>query len=377
LLLLDVLAVIAAFVLAFAVRVNFRSLGYYLPLYLDLLLPVIVLRVSLFGVFGLYRPIWARAAVRELVAVLSAVTFGSILATLLLVARTINDPIEVFPRSVLIYEWVLTLAFVAGGRYSLRVLDMRHLEPEPDNELEEQHKRVLRRRLNEWLLDAPPDVREMWVRSQRWGARRFVKRAFDIVVSLLALCLLSPILVGLALLIKLESRGPVLADTPKRAGRGGSEFRMYKFRGMVENAHMMLVNDPLLWEEYKKNNFKLPNDPRLTRVGKAIRAASIDELPNLINVLHGEMSIVGPRPRYPFEIVAQADRVGESQPDILRMLTVKPGVTGPWQVGGRSNVGYEERTSLEACYAQDHNLWKDFVICLKTVRTVVTKEGAH
>ncbi|MEJ7652992.1 MAG: sugar transferase [Chloroflexia bacterium] len=234
---------------------------------------------------------------------------------------------------------------------------------------------MLRCRLNEWPLDAPPTcakcgsaanaggspLRQACVRHRGFCSRLHCRRSWW----------------GEALLIKLESRGPVLADTPKRAGRGGSEFRMYKFRGMVENAHMMLVNDPLLWEEYKKNNFKLPNDPRLTRVGKAIRAASIDELPNLINVLHGEMSIVGPRPRYPFEIVAQADRVGESQPDILRMLTVKPGVTGPWQVGGRSNVGYEERTSLEACYAQDHNLWKDFVICLKTVRTVVTKEGAH
>ncbi|MDQ3855350.1 MAG: sugar transferase [Chloroflexota bacterium] len=377
LLLFDIALVVTAFVLSFAVRVELKSVGYYLSQYVDLLLPFLGLRICMFGVFGLYRPIWARAALRELVAVLSAVTVGSVAATMLLVARTLSDPIEFFPRFVLVYEWALTLILVGGMRYSLRLLDMRHMEPDADDEEQEHHKRVLRERLGEWLLEAPPDVRRLWEESQRWSVRRFTKRLFDIIVSLFALLCLAPFLLLLAVLIKLETPGPILADTPKRAGRGGTEFRMYKLRGMVQNAHMLLVNDPRLWEEYKKNNFKLENDPRLTRIGRIIRRSSIDELPNFVNVLHGEMSIVGPRPRYPFEIVAQAERFPHTQPDILRMLTVKPGITGPWQVSGRSKVGYEERTHLEARYAENHTLWEDILICLKTVRTVVSREGAH
>jgi lipopolysaccharide/colanic/teichoic acid biosynthesis glycosyltransferase len=152
---------------------------------------------------------------------------------------------------------------------------------------------------------------------------------------------------------------------------------MYKFRGMVKNAHLMLVNDPVLWEEYKKHNFKLPNDPRLTRVGKFIRRHSIDEFPNFVNVLHGEMSMVGPRPRYPFEVVAQAERFPHTQADIVKTLSVKPGVTGPWQVSGRSNLGYEQRTRLEAQYAETHTLWGDICIIFKTVAVVLKREGAH
>lgn len=378
LLLFDVLAVISAFLLSFAVRVEFRFLDYYLPRYADLLFPLLLLRISLFALFGLYRPIWERNAVREIVAVLAAVTVGSFVATLLLVFRTLSTPIELFPRVVLVYEWGLTLALVAGTRWSLRLLDMRLMEPDLDDEEQEHHQRLLKARLSEWLYDAPADVQRRWELSQRWSGRRFVKRLFDIVASLLALIALAPVFLLIAMLIKLESPGPTIADTPKRAGRRGSEFHMYKFRGMVQNAHMMLVNDPELWERYKRNNFKLTDDdPRLTRIGRFIRRTSVDELPNFINVLHGEMSIVGPRPRYPFEIVAQAERFPHTQPEILRMLTVKPGVTGPWQIAGRSTVGYEERTHLEARYAEEHTMWQDLTICFKTVGTVMSREGAH
>jgi lipopolysaccharide/colanic/teichoic acid biosynthesis glycosyltransferase len=375
--LFDVAVVIVTFLLSFAVRIPLRDLVRYLPGYIqDYLLGFLLLRIAIFILFGLYRQIWDRAALRELVVVAAAVTSGSVAATLLLVLTTLRDPIGVFPRGVLVIEWALTLAILAGGRYALRVLGVRDLEPELEEE-DERHRRVLQQRIEEWLVDAPPDVRRMWHESQQLSARRFFKRAFDILASLCALLLLSPILLLIALLIKLESPGPVLADTPRRAGRAGREFRMYKFRGMARNAHLMLVNDPVLWEEYKKHNFKLPNDPRVTRVGRFIRRHSIDEFPNFLNVLHGEMSMVGPRPRYPFEVVAQAERFPHTQPDILRMLSIKPGVTGPWQISGRSRIGYEERTRLEARYAETQSFLGDIWMILRTIGVVLRKDGAH
>ena len=376
LLLFDGLVVVTAFLLSFAVRVPLRDLGEVLPRYTDYLPALLVIRLLVIAMYGLYRSIWARAAIREFVAVLSAVTTGSIVATLFLVFVTLNESIPEFPRIVLFYEWALTLAMAAGARYSLRVLDMRQLEADLEDE-DEHHRRVLQARIAEWLYASPPDVRRMWRASQQLSSRRFFKRAFDIIASLFVLALISPILALICLLIKLETPGPILADTPRRAGRGGTEFRMYKFRGMVKNAHLMLVNDPVLWEEYKKHNFKLPDDPRITRVGKFIRQRSIDELPNFINVLHGEMSMVGPRPRYPFEVVAQAERFPHTQADILRTLSIKPGVTGPWQISGRSNLGYEQRTHLEARYAETQSLWRDVLIILKTIKVVLHKEGAH
>lgn len=378
LLLFDVLAVIAAFILSFAVRVPFRYLGDVLPMYLNLLLPFLILRIALFALFGLYRPIWANNALREFIAVLAAITTGSVVATMVIVLFTIREPIDIFPRLVLIYEWGLALALVSGMRYSLRVLDMRDLQPELEDEEQEYHKRVLREKIGEWLSDAPADVRRAWQLHDSLSLHRTLKRTFDIIAALFALMIFSPVFLIVSILIKLESEGPVIADTPRRAGRDGYEFRMYKFRGMVQNAHLLLVNNPELWEMYKRNNFKLmEDDPRLTRVGKFIRKTSIDELPNFLNVLHGEMSIVGPRPRYPFEIVAQVERFPETKVDVLKTMMVKPGVTGPWQIGGRSSLGYEERTRLDARYAEDSNLWMDIMICLKTIPSVLKSENAH
>ncbi len=378
LVLLDALLIVAAFLIAFAIRVPFRFLDTELPRFLPLLPPLIFLRIAIFAMFGLYRPIWANAALRESVAVLAAVSFGSVVVILLLVFQAVAAEIASFPRLVLLIEWGLTLALVGGARYSLRVLDLRDLGADPEDDEQERHHRVLKEKLAQWLYDAPWDVQRLWDESQRWSFRRVAKRTFDILVSLFALVLFAVPLLIIAVLVKLETPGPVLADTPKRAGRGGTEFRMYKFRGMFENAHMMLVNNPQLWEKYKKNNFKLgDDDPRLTRVGRFIRRTSLDELPNFINVLHGEMSIVGPRARYPFEVVAQAERFPETQPEIIRILSVKPGVTGPWQVAGRSRLGYEERTHLEARYAECNSLLHDIIICLKTIPIVLKKEGAH
>lgn len=378
LLFFDLLAVTAAFLLSFAVRVPFKYLPVVLPSYLDLLLPFLLIRLGLFALFGLYRPIWVHAALRESVAVLASVTTGSVVATLVLLLSAFAQPIDVFPRSVLIYEWGLSLALVTGMRYSLRVLDMRDLEADIEDDEQEYHKRVLKEKLREWLYDSPPEVQLMWERNLRFGLRRTTKRTFDIIVSLFALILFSPVFIVISILIKMESEGPVIADTPRRAGRRGTEFRMYKFRGMVQNAHMVLMNNPELWERYKRNNFKLlDDDPRLTRVGKFIRRTSIDELPNFLNVLHGEMSIVGPRPRYPFEIVAQVERFPETRTEVVKTMMVKPGITGPWQISGRSTLGYKERTHLDAEYAEHYNLFTDILIVVKTVPSVLRKEGAH
>lgn len=377
LLFFDVLAVIVAFLLAFVVRVPLRYLGRELPEYIDFLLPLMFIRITCLALFGLYRPIWQWVPRRELVAVLCAVSTGSVVATLGLVLVNLIEPMKEFPRLVLLLEWGLSLALMGGMRYSLRVLDMRLMEPEPEPPEDAHHQKVLKQRLSQWLYDAPPDVQEMWHRSQQLSVKRASKRLFDIVTALIALIALAPVLIFLAVLVKLESPGPILADTPKRAGRGGSEFRMYKFRSMVQNAHMLLVNNPELWEKYKKNNFKLmEDDPRLTRIGRFIRKASLDELPNLFNVLHGEMSMVGPRARYPFEVVAQAERVPHTQPEIIKILSVKPGVTGPFQVGGRSKLTYEQRTRLEARYAETHTLWGDIVIGLQTIPVVARRDGA-
>lgn len=375
---LDLVAVAAAFFLSFAVRIPLRYLSRDMADYMNLLFPLLALRLGLFGLFGLYSYRWFNSALKESVAVAMAVTLGSVFATLALVITTLNSPIQQFPRLVIAYEWALTLVLVGGLRYSLRVLDLRHLESAPAHADEAHHHLVLRQKLDEWMFDAPPDVWMLWYHSEEWSLKRAAKRLFDIMVSLVVLIVVAPVLLIIAVLIKLESPGPIFADTPQRTGKGGTEFRMYKFRGMVQNAHLLLVNNPALWEKYKRNNFKLmEDDPRLTRVGRFIRRTSLDELPNFINVLHGEMSIVGPRARYPFEIVAQAERYPHTKPDILRVMTVKPGVTGPWQVSGRSRLGHEERTHLEARYAEEHTLWGDIRLCLRTIPVVLRKEGAH
>ena len=132
-----------------------------------------------------------------------------------------------------------------------------------------------------------------------------LKRLIDIFLSLTLLIFFSPIAAVITALIKFDSKGPVFADTPKRVGRKNSLFKMFKFRSMVENAHIMLREDPKfkqLYEEYKRSSYKLKDDPRITRVGSFIRKHSLDELPQLINVLQGEMSMVGPRAYYPDEI---------------------------------------------------------------------------
>ena len=139
----------------------------------------------------------------------------------------------------------------------------------------------------------------------------FSKRLVDILGSQLALILLFPFLVLVSIAIKLDSAGPILADTPMRAGKDGKLFKIYKFRSMVQNAQELLDNNPRLLAEYKKNSYKIFNDPRITQVGKFIRRFSIDEMPQFFNILKGEMSLVGPRAYYPYELDEQQKKYDE------------------------------------------------------------------
>lgn len=182
-----------------------------------------------------------------------------------------------------------------------------------------------------------------------------------------------------ALLIKLETRGPVFADTPPRAGQKEKQFRLYKFRSMVVNAHQLIRTDPKLkklYQEYKKGSYKLKDDPRVTRVGKFIRKHSIDEIPQLINVFRGEMSFVGPRPYYPDELEEQQKKYPETEKMVHDALEVKPGITGLWQVSGRSNVNFDKRIALDAYYARKKSIFLDLVILLKSPWAMISGKGA-
>ncbi|MFU8851983.1 sugar transferase [Micromonospora sp. SL1-18] len=200
------------------------------------------------------------------------------------------------------------------------------------------------------------------------GARKLVKGLVDRSVALVALLLLLPLLVVIALAVRLDSRGQVLFRQV-RVGQGGKEFGVFKFRTMVVNA------DALLAELAARNEtdglmFKMRDDPRLTRVGKLLRKRSLDELPQLANVLLGQMSLVGPRPPLPSE-VARYDG------DVARRLLVKPGMTGLWQVSGRSDLSWEDGIRLDLYYVENWSLAVDLAILWKTFGAVINGRGAY
>ena len=205
------------------------------------------------------------------------------------------------------------------------------------------------------------------------------KRGIDIVGSTVLLVLFSPVLIATLILVKLTSKGPMLADIPRRVGKEGKLFRPYKFRSMIINAHKLLRTDPRfkkLYEEYKKSSYKLYDDPRVTKVGKFIRKHSIDEIPQLINVLKGEMSIVGPRPYYPDELAEQQSRYPQTKKLVKEVLSIKPGITGFWQVTGRSEVNFDKRIEMDAFYARKKSILLDVLILLKTPWAMISGKGA-
>jgi exopolysaccharide biosynthesis polyprenyl glycosylphosphotransferase len=195
-----------------------------------------------------------------------------------------------------------------------------------------------------------------------------LKRAMDIVVSALLLVLLSPLLLGIALMILLDTGRPVLFKQ-QRAGRGGRPFRMVKFRTMVADAEERL-GELIDIEKLEQPAFKIPDDPRVTRSGRFLRRTSLDELPQLVNVLAGSMSLVGPRPEEEAVVALYDER------QRLR-LAVKPGITGPMQVYGRSDLTFEERLAMERDYLDNLSIAGDVAILLRTPGAMVRGEGAY
>ena len=199
-----------------------------------------------------------------------------------------------------------------------------------------------------------------------------IKRAIDILLSTAAIIFLIPVWLLIAFAIKIESKGPVIHKT-KRLGKNGSFFIKYKFRTMIPNGEevlqKLLQSNPALKEEYE-NNYKLSNDPRVTRVGAFLRKTSLDELPQFLNILKGEMSLVGPRDIIPPELERHYNHCKQ------KFLSVKPGLTGLWQVSGRSRLPYEKRVELDMYYIDHRSLWLDLKILLKTIPAVIKGEGA-
>lgn len=207
----------------------------------------------------------------------------------------------------------------------------------------------------------------------------FAKKVLDLGLSLVGLLILAPVFFIVALAIKFESPGPLFADTPMRVGKDGKLFKMYKFRSMIPNAQKLLETDPRFkefYEEYKKNSYKLTNDPRITRVGRFIRKYSLDELPQFINIIKGDMSLIGPRAYYPFELEEQQVKFPSSRKFVKIILSGKPGVTGVWQVSGRSNINFDKRVEMDAGYVDKRSIFYDFWILLKTVPAVLSGKGA-
>lgn len=209
--------------------------------------------------------------------------------------------------------------------------------------------------------------------------RKTTKRFIDVLFSIVLIVIFSPVYILAAVFIKLDSPGPVFADVPERIGEDGRKFRMYKFRSMITNAHFLLRTDPrfkTLFNEYKKGSYKLKKDPRVTKVGKFLRRHSIDEIPQLINVLKGEMSLVGPRAYYPDELENQQIKYPHTKFMVKKVLSVKPGITGLWQVTGRSEIHFDKRIAIDAQYVGTISLWEDLKIIVKTPLVMITGKGA-
>ena len=199
------------------------------------------------------------------------------------------------------------------------------------------------------------------------GNNLFLKRALDLTIALPLVLLLSPVFVVIGLLVALEDGWPVIYRR-RVVGKEG-EFDAYKFRSMRKDADAILAASPCLKLEFERN-FKLQDDPRITAVGKMLRKLSLDELPQLLNVIKGQMSVVGPR-------MVCAAELGKYRSHRQLLLTVKPGLTGYWQVNGRQRVGYEERVKMDMYYIQNWSLGMDIGILLRTPIKVFQRDGAY
>lgn len=205
------------------------------------------------------------------------------------------------------------------------------------------------------------------------------KRFVDICGAIMLGILFLPICILTAIAIKLDTPGPVLADTPQRVGKNGKLFKLFKFRSMIVNAHKSLRTDPKLgklYKEYKRNSYKLKEDPRVTPVGRFIRKHSLDEIPQLVNILNGEMSLVGPRPYYPDELAEQQRKYPHTKELVKVVLSAYPGITGYWQVSGRSEVNFDKRIKMDADYVKRRSILFDLLILLKSPWAMISGKGA-
>ena len=194
-----------------------------------------------------------------------------------------------------------------------------------------------------------------------------IKRLIDIICSFVGILVLSPLFIIIAIIVKFTSKGPIFFSQ-KRVGRNGKEFDMYKFRSMVVNAEE-LKEKLAAQNEMSGPMFKMKDDPRVTKVGKFIRKTSIDELPQLWNILKGDMSLVGPRPSLPKEVAQFEDWM-------YKRLEVKPGLTCYWQVSGRNNIDFEDWMKLDVKYVEERNLWIDIKLIFKTVGVLFGDKNA-
>ena len=204
--------------------------------------------------------------------------------------------------------------------------------------------------------------------SMEFSLYEVIKRLIDVVCSFMGVLLLSPLFIIIAIIIKTTSKGPVFFSQ-KRVGKNGREFDMYKFRSMVVNAEE-LKEKLAAQNEMSGPMFKMKDDPRVTKVGKFIRKTSIDELPQLWNVLKGDMSLVGPRPSLPKEVAQFEDWMH-------KRLEVKPGLTCYWQVSGRNNIDFEDWMKLDIRYVDERSTWIDIKLIFKTVGVLFGDKNAH
>lgn len=196
-----------------------------------------------------------------------------------------------------------------------------------------------------------------------------IKRVIDVILASVALILLSPLFAIIAIAIKIDSKGSVFF-AHKRIGKNGKIIKLYKFRSMVINAEELIKSfTPEQMREYKEN-YKLTNDPRITKVGKFLRKTSLDELPQLINIINGDLSIIGPRP----VVADELEKYGVNKD---KFLSVTPGLTGYWAANGRSNTTYEQRMEMELYYIDNLSLKMDIKVFFKTILSVLKKEGAR
>lgn len=207
-----------------------------------------------------------------------------------------------------------------------------------------------------------------------------LKRFLDVAFTIALLFIFFPIVLITTIVVKLTSPGPILADTPKRVGKDGKLFFLFKFRSMIPNAYELLKTDPRFRKAYEEQQtggtYKIRDDPRVTPVGRFIRKHSIDEIPQLFNVLRGEMSLVGPRAYYEDELKTQQKHYPETHDLVTEVLRVKPGITGYWQVSGRSEVNFDKRIAMDAYYARNKSFWLDLAIMIKTPWVMWSGKGA-